>query len=218
MSKPLWVVIPNWDRFQHYADRNPVWIKTYVELTHDAAWQALTFHQRGVLLSLWLEYAASRRQVRGDTAALTRRLGQRVTTQTLDALSDAGFIRLSASKPLARRKRGASLEKEKEKEPPYPPQTRGDEGTERPKPRRRRERTRYTGCRITRGTHGTGYVRDVFGTDEPPADWPHPRPTAAEVEAALATIAQLNGEPDDEPQPEADAYPISDDLVRGMPE
>ncbi|MBA2475284.1 MAG: hypothetical protein H0V40_04940, partial [Actinobacteria bacterium] len=34
---------------------------------------------------------------------------------------------------------------------------------------------RYTGCRRTRGTHGSGHVHDPLGTDVPPADWPHPR-------------------------------------------
>jgi len=43
---------------------------------------------------------------------------------------------------------------------------------------------RYTGCRRTLGSHGVGYVADPLGTDVPPADWPHPRPTRKEIAAA----------------------------------
>ena len=43
---------------------------------------------------------------------------------------------------------------------------------------------RYTGCRQTLGSHGIGFVRDPLGTDVPPPDWPHPRPTRAEIAAA----------------------------------
>ena len=27
-----WIVIPNWEKFQHYTDRNPPWVKLYTEL------------------------------------------------------------------------------------------------------------------------------------------------------------------------------------------
>jgi hypothetical protein len=62
--------------------------------------------------------------------------------------------------------------------PPYPPS--GGNGTISKK-----ELRRYTGCRITRGTHGSGYARDPLGVDKPPPDWPHDKPTEAEVIAAL---------------------------------
>ncbi len=96
-----WIVIPHWDRFQHYKNRNPVWIKVYPELLSDEAYLGLTFHQRGVLHSLWMEYARAQRQLPGSTLTLTRRLGDRVTTATLEALNHAGFIQIVASKPLA---------------------------------------------------------------------------------------------------------------------
>ena len=41
-----------------------------------------------------------------------------------------------------------------------------------------------TGCRMTVGSHGIGYVADPLGTDVPPPGWPHARPTRAEVAAA----------------------------------
>lgn len=96
-----WIVIPNWDEFQHYPNRDPIWIKNYRRLTSDDAYRNLTFVQRGILHGLWLEYAASNRQIRDSTLTVTRRLGQRVTRASLDALNHAGFIHFSASKPLA---------------------------------------------------------------------------------------------------------------------
>jgi len=115
MTDELWIEIPNWDRFQHYRDRNPPWVKIYTQLQHDETWLSLTGHQRGVLVSLWLEYASSNRQLRANTASLTRRTGLRVSSAQLKALNDAGFIRLVASKPLATRVRTRETEAEKEK-------------------------------------------------------------------------------------------------------
>lgn len=124
-----WIVIPNWDPstdpdgvkhdgFQHYPDRDPKWIKTYRTLLAKDEFLSLSFHLRGVLMSVWLEYAAANRQLRDSTLTLTRRLGQRVTTRDLETLNRAGWITFSASAPIAPRYTGARLEKKKkEKEP-----------------------------------------------------------------------------------------------------
>ncbi len=101
MSADRWIVIPRWDDFQHYKDRDPVWIKNHRALLHNDAYIGLTLHQRGVLHGLWLEYAASNREIRDSTSTVTRRLGERVTRATLDALNHAGFLEYSASRPLA---------------------------------------------------------------------------------------------------------------------
>jgi hypothetical protein len=116
------IVIPRWDDdekgegFQHYKDRDPKWIKNYRNLLKKDEYRDLTFVQRGILHGLWLEYAASNREIRDSTLSLTRRLGQRVTRASLDSLNHAGFITFSASKPLAPCYHDASLELEEEKE------------------------------------------------------------------------------------------------------
>jgi hypothetical protein len=121
-----WIIVKHWGDFQHYKDRDPTWIKNYTRLLHDDAYLDLTLHQRGVLHGIWLSYAAADGQLRGSmatggrqgrdsTARLSRQLGERVTTATLEALNHAGFIGFSASKPP---RLSASLEKlreEKEK-------------------------------------------------------------------------------------------------------
>jgi hypothetical protein len=112
-----WIVIPNWDRFQHYRDRNPVWIKTYTELMADDNYLNLTGHCRAILHGLWLEYAISRRQLAHDTAMISRRLNLRVTKTHIEALGHAGFIHLSASRPLAQtEKSGTSYLTDRETE------------------------------------------------------------------------------------------------------
>lgn len=94
-----WVLVLDWERFQHYRDRQPPWIKNYTELISDDDYRSLPLGTRGVLHGLWLEYARSRRVLRGDSLSVSRVLGQRVLTAQLEALEQAGFIRLLASKP-----------------------------------------------------------------------------------------------------------------------
>jgi hypothetical protein len=111
MTEPLYIWIPNWDGpdgFQHYKSRDPIWIKNYTRLLSHDAYGALSYHLRGILHSIWLEYATSSRQLRGDTLTLTRRLGHRVMTRDLEALNRAGFIELVASNVLAERLQAAS--------------------------------------------------------------------------------------------------------------
>jgi hypothetical protein len=94
-----WIVIPNWDKFQHYKDRDPPWIKLYTELNRRDDWRTLTYAERGLLCSLWTEYCVAGGVLR--VSDLGARCGQRVDSRALDSLNHAGFIQLAASKPLA---------------------------------------------------------------------------------------------------------------------
>jgi hypothetical protein len=110
-----WIIVKHWGDFQHYKDRDPSWIKNYSRLLHDDAYLNLTMHQRGTLHGLWLSYAAADGQLPGSTTRVSQQLGDRISTDTLEALNHAGFIGFSASKPP---RLSASLEKlreEKEK-------------------------------------------------------------------------------------------------------
>lgn len=92
-----WIVIPNWSRFQHYKDRNPSWIKVYTELNSRAEWLSLTWQQRGVLVTIWAEFARAHGTVR--VSDVSRLCHQPLRTRHLEALIDAGFIEVSASRP-----------------------------------------------------------------------------------------------------------------------
>lgn len=94
-----WVVVPNWERFQHYKDRGPVWVKLYTELNSRDDWRQLTFAQRGLLVSIWTEYARSGGQLR--SVDIGGRVGQRDRHGTLDALIRAGFVEIVDSAPLS---------------------------------------------------------------------------------------------------------------------
>jgi hypothetical protein len=100
-----WIVIPHWDSdgdhdgFQHYRDRDPIWIKDYRSQLSNDAYLNLSFHLRGLLHDLRLAYAASDRQLRDKTSTLNRHVGGRVTTRDLERLSE----RDSSSFPLASR-------------------------------------------------------------------------------------------------------------------
>src|SRR5262245_4698486 len=97
-----WIVVRNWEKFQHYGDRRqPPWIKLYLAFIHDDEFQNLSPTDRSALIHLWILYALTGKKVREDTAKITRATGQRFTKGTLERLNHAGFIHISASKPLA---------------------------------------------------------------------------------------------------------------------
>ena len=122
MSAERWIVVRNWQRFQHYKDRDPYFIKLYTELQHDENWLRLSGHQRAVLVGIWLEYASSRCQLPLDTASLTRRLALRVSSRTLEALNHAGWIEFS-SRAALEIARSREVEEEIEIEEPSPLQS-----------------------------------------------------------------------------------------------
>lgn len=111
MTAELYIWIPNWfgpDGFQHYRDRDPIFIKNYTRLLSKDEYVELSMRTRGVLHGVWMEYARSNRRLRGDTLTLTRRLGQKVIKSDLEALNHAGLIELIASDLLAERLQDAS--------------------------------------------------------------------------------------------------------------
>lgn len=98
-----WIVVLNWEKFQHYKDRRPAWIKSYVDLLHNDSYLGLTPNRRGLLHGLWITYAITNGEVPHNTLRISSWLNMKVTRRDLQALSDAGFIGFSASKPLANR-------------------------------------------------------------------------------------------------------------------
>jgi hypothetical protein len=115
-----WIVIPGWDKFQHRdagrSSRGFAWLRDYGDQLNKDEYRALTFHQRGLLKDLRHSYATTKGQLSDSTLALTRRLGHRVLTRDLEALANAGYIVLSASKPPALSQHAAGLEVEGVKE------------------------------------------------------------------------------------------------------
>ena len=122
MSEGVWIVVPGWEKFQHYRDRNPVWIKTYIDLLDRDDYLDLTPGCRAVLHGVWLLTARRRGVVRASS--LPRALNMRVTSLQLERLNEAGWVELSASKPLAlARARALAVETETEIDIPLTPQS-----------------------------------------------------------------------------------------------
>lgn len=117
----LVIAIRNWERFQHYKDRDPVWIKDYVAQLTDLNYLRLTLAQRGVLQGLRLMYAQvvdssnpqhlELNENRSRTLLTTNKGEARHFRSHLKSLSDAGFIVLRASSAASRR---LALDLEKE--------------------------------------------------------------------------------------------------------
>ncbi len=106
MTDELWIVIPRWNDFQHpdtTRTGHMPWVKNFTRLLSDDNYLDLSFPQRGLLHSLWLEYARSRGSLRvrhgSSMLSLSRRLGHPIRFSQLEALNHAGFIEFSASKP-----------------------------------------------------------------------------------------------------------------------
>lgn len=48
------IKIKNWERFQHFKDRRPLWVKLYRDLLDDIEWHSLEPAAAKLLVSLWL--------------------------------------------------------------------------------------------------------------------------------------------------------------------
>lgn len=111
-----WIVIPNWEKFQHpdagRTDHTP-WIKNLTRLLHNHAYMSLTQSQRGILHGLWILYASTRRDLNEALAKhllVTNKAESRHWRSNLESLNHAGFIAFSASSLQARCKQPASTE------------------------------------------------------------------------------------------------------------
>jgi len=111
-----WIVIPNWDDFQHYKDRDPRWIKDHVSQLHDDDWSGLTLAERGLLQTCRLMFAASDGRCTLETVSGSLMSRQQRLNDHLASLTDAGLVAFSASKPLAlTRSREKRREEKKER-------------------------------------------------------------------------------------------------------
>ena len=99
MTENRWIVIPNWEKFQHYGlARRPLWIKNYTALLHKKEYLDLSLAERGLLHTIWLAYAESGGRLRESDVRNFRTTFARLSH--FEALNHAGLIEFSASAPL----------------------------------------------------------------------------------------------------------------------
>lgn len=101
--------VKNWDKFQHYKDRNAPWIKLHRALLDDYEFASLPDAARGHLMLIWLLAVSYDGRIPSDAGFLARKLA---TTETIDLrmLISKGFLvpEQDASDVLATRKQDAS--------------------------------------------------------------------------------------------------------------
>ena len=80
--------VKGWDRFQHFRDRKPPWIKLYRDLLDDIQWHELNPESSKILIMLWLIASESNGEL-PDTKTLSfrLRLAETKVKQALTALS-----------------------------------------------------------------------------------------------------------------------------------
>jgi len=95
-----WIVVPNWQKFQHYKHRDPPWIKNHRTLLANNAYLGLPMGARGLLHGIWLLYAEHNQELQVNDLHL---LGvDRHRKEHLASLNDAGLLGFSASSVLAK--------------------------------------------------------------------------------------------------------------------
>ena len=107
--------VKNFERFQHYKDRNPPWIKLYNSLLDDYHFAQLPDASKWHLVAIWLLASRSNNSIPADEAWVTRMAGAH-TPVRFEPLVSAGFVELydSASGLVAERKQDDDLETETE--------------------------------------------------------------------------------------------------------
>lgn len=119
--------VKNFERFQHYKDRSPPWIKLYNELLDDYDFGRLQDASKMHLVAIWLLASRYDNRIPYDAEWIARRINA-TSRVDLETLAKSGFISpdQGCSEPLAERKQDAM------------PETEGEGETEREKDTRTR--------------------------------------------------------------------------------
>lgn len=112
-----YIRVKNFEKFQHYKDRNPVWIKLYNEILDDYAFACLQDASKWLAVGIWLLASRHDNKVPNDPAWIGKRINATGPVD-LAALVSAGFIEVCGedSQPLADRSVSAMPEREEETE------------------------------------------------------------------------------------------------------
>lgn len=85
------LAVRNWDKFQHYKNRGPVWIKLYTELLDRPEWLALSEVARAQLVGCWMLAAKRGNVLPARTADLRVLIGAHSAVR-LDELLAGGWL------------------------------------------------------------------------------------------------------------------------------
>lgn len=97
-----WIVIPNWDVYQHYKRPDPVWLRDYVRQLWSRQWTELSLPQRGLLWTGRLAYAHHNGQLLvSDLQHYTPRYERSHVPAIAERLNHAGLMGLFSRQPLS---------------------------------------------------------------------------------------------------------------------
>lgn len=85
--------VKNFQRFQHYRDRRPPWIKLYASLLSDMEFNALTEIQQLHLIKIWILASQNKNILVYDSRTIRRQLALR-SRLSLEVFVKAGFLEL----------------------------------------------------------------------------------------------------------------------------
>jgi hypothetical protein len=83
--------VKNWERFQHYKDRRPPWIKLHAEVQDDYEFSHLPDASKAHLMGIWILASKLQNKVPADPQWIARRIGATEPVD-LEQLFDAGFL------------------------------------------------------------------------------------------------------------------------------
>lgn len=119
---PQFLRVTNYERYQHYKDRRPVWIKLYLDLLDDYQLKKQKPPTRLLAMLLLIVAAKQDNRIPHDPDWLSNEVGMSVGSVAagIETLVTIGFLSVasrnhSASKRLARRYQDASPEKRQRK-------------------------------------------------------------------------------------------------------
>jgi hypothetical protein len=106
--------VKNYDKFQHYADRTPPWIKLYNELLDNYEFGLLPDASKAHLIAIWLLASRSKNKIPLDPKWVAKRISASEPVD-LTILRNAGFIEFDqpCSDMLADRKQDARPEEKR---------------------------------------------------------------------------------------------------------
>lgn len=112
-----YIRVKNWDKFQHYKDRTPPWIKLYNDLLSDYDFTCLQDDSKLHLVMIYLVASQTENRIPNDGNWIKKK-AMLDNDVRLQPLIDAGFIELvqSDSETIADRKQDAIPEERREEE------------------------------------------------------------------------------------------------------
>jgi hypothetical protein len=119
MPEPRYLAVKNWDKFQHYKQRNPPWIRLHRTLLRDHKFNQLTENEQWMLVRMWLLASESDNHMAYDEKWVRRAINSSKKVP-LEKFVSMGFLEVVgerlASTVLAERKQLAAPEAEENRE------------------------------------------------------------------------------------------------------